>query len=225
VERARQEEERRRQAKQRKRQKAEWKERLKTLQGLQTLSDSELEHLIAEMFTRDGYGVVKQGDSGEGRIDLVLRIGDHKDVAHCARSKSDIDSPLVREFHGSMMRAGARQGFMVTTAGFTDSARAFARGKPMTLIDGTQLLEWANGRARPKGAGGGPRPVDEPGFDPYAVLGIPRSADGAEIRDAYRGLMAKYHPDKVAHLGFELQELALKKSQEITRAYQVLSSR
>ncbi len=34
--------------------------------------------------------------------------------------------------------------------------------------------------------------------------------------------MKEYHPDKVAHLGEELQELAHKKSLDIQRAYQQL---
>jgi len=35
-------------------------------------------------------------------------------------------------------------------------------------------------------------------------------------------VVMKYHPDKVAHLGEELQKLAHEKSQEIQRAYQQL---
>jgi len=34
--------------------------------------------------------------------------------------------------------------------------------------------------------------------------------------------MGEYHPDKVAHLGEALQEVAHEKSQEIQRAYQLL---
>jgi DnaJ-domain-containing protein 1 len=34
--------------------------------------------------------------------------------------------------------------------------------------------------------------------------------------------MANYHPDKVAHLGAELQELAKRNAQAINRAYQEL---
>jgi DnaJ like chaperone protein len=37
--------------------------------------------------------------------------------------------------------------------------------------------------------------------------------------------MMEYHPDKVAHLGEELQKLAHEKSQEIQRAYQQLRNR
>jgi DnaJ-domain-containing protein 1 len=34
--------------------------------------------------------------------------------------------------------------------------------------------------------------------------------------------MKEYHPDKVAHLGEELQNLALEKSRDIQRAYRQL---
>lgn len=51
------------------------------------------------------------------------------------------------------------------------------------------------------------------------VLQIPATADANEIRSAYKSLMGQYHPDKVASLGKDLQELAEKKSKEITEAY------
>ena len=60
-------------------------------------------------------------------------------------------------------------------------------------------------------------------FDPYAVLGIPPSADVDAIRSAYRARMQEYHPDKVAHLGAELQSRANEKTREIQRAYAMLS--
>lgn len=59
-------------------------------------------------------------------------------------------------------------------------------------------------------------------FDAHAVLGVERSASSDAIQTAYRARMMEYHPDKVAHLGEELQKLAHEKSQEIQRAYQQL---
>jgi DnaJ domain len=59
--------------------------------------------------------------------------------------------------------------------------------------------------------------------DPYAVLGLRPGATQAEIRAAYRNAMAKYHPDKVSHLGIELQELAKAKALEINEAHEALS--
>ena len=73
------------------------------------------------------------------------------------------------------------------------------------------------------GARAGEKPRSK-AFDPHAVLGIPRSASADEVQSAYRARMQEYHPDKVAHLGVELQTLAHEKSQEIQRAYRQLSS-
>ena len=44
-----------------------------------------------------------------------------------------------------------------------------------------------------------------------------------EIDAAYKARMKEYHPDKVAHLGEELQELARRKVLEIQKAYQQLT--
>jgi preprotein translocase subunit Sec63 len=53
----------------------------------------------------------------------------------------------------------------------------------------------------------------------YDILQVPASAGAAEIRDAYKQMISKYHPDKVDNLGQELRDLAAQKSQDITAAY------
>ncbi|MEW6674309.1 MAG: DnaJ domain-containing protein [Thermodesulfobacteriota bacterium] len=58
--------------------------------------------------------------------------------------------------------------------------------------------------------------------DPYQILGLKSGAGPDEIRTAYRQAAQAYHPDKVAHLGPELRELAQKKFVEIQRAYDAL---
>ncbi len=66
-------------------------------------------------------------------------------------------------------------------------------------------------------------PARAKSFDPYRVLEVPASASAQAIRTAYRARMNEYHPDKVAHLGKELQDLAHDKSVEIQQAYRQLS--
>ena len=61
--------------------------------------------------------------------------------------------------------------------------------------------------------------------DPYAVLEIDPGASTEEIKAAYRSLVAQYHPDKVQHLGKDLQELAEARFKEIQRAYDFLVRR
>ena len=58
--------------------------------------------------------------------------------------------------------------------------------------------------------------------DPYQVLGLKSGARPDEIRAAYRQAAQAYHPDKVAHLGPEIRELAQKKFVEIQKAYDAL---
>ena len=60
--------------------------------------------------------------------------------------------------------------------------------------------------------------------DPYAVLGVDRGASVEEVKHAYRRLAAKYHPDKVTHLGEEFRELAEQRFKEIQQAYQQIMS-
>jgi hypothetical protein len=75
----------------------------------------------------------------------------------------------------------------------------------------------------------GPRPedltTDFSTMDMYALLDVSPSASPEEIKAAYKRAVARYHPDKVAHLGKEFQELAHKKLLAIQQAYEILQSK
>jgi len=55
--------------------------------------------------------------------------------------------------------------------------------------------------------------------DPYMILGLQPGATQEEIRAAYKKLAARYHPDKVQHLGEDFQKLAHEKFVAIQKAY------
>ena len=57
----------------------------------------------------------------------------------------------------------------------------------------------------------------------YELLGLEPSADSDTIKKAFRREIAKYHPDKVVHLGQEFQEMASVRAAELTTAYKTLS--
>lgn len=65
--------------------------------------------------------------------------------------------------------------------------------------------------------------VNAPKISPYKILGIKEGAALEEIKTAYRNKIKQYHPDKVAHLGSELQDVARKKTSELNRAYETLA--
>ena len=54
------------------------------------------------------------------------------------------------------------------------------------------------------------------------MLSVAPTASADEIRRAFRREIAKYHPDKVQHLGQEFQGIAADKATELTRAYKTL---
>ncbi len=56
----------------------------------------------------------------------------------------------------------------------------------------------------------------------YELLQVAPDAPAAQIKRAFRQIIARYHPDKVQHLGAEFQELAQARSAELTTAYKTL---
>jgi len=56
----------------------------------------------------------------------------------------------------------------------------------------------------------------------YDLLGLPRTASFDDVKHAFRREIAKYHPDKVQHLGPEFEEIAASKAAVLTQAYKTL---
>ena len=54
--------------------------------------------------------------------------------------------------------------------------------------------------------------------DPYKVLGVPPTASDDEVKDAYRKLARKYHPDK--YTDSDMKSLAEEKMKQINSAYE-----
>ena len=57
----------------------------------------------------------------------------------------------------------------------------------------------------------------------YELLEIPPQASTEEVKRSFRAQIARYHPDKVQHLGKEFQSLAADRAAELTEAYRILS--
>jgi DnaJ like chaperone protein len=56
----------------------------------------------------------------------------------------------------------------------------------------------------------------------YRILGISPSATDDEVKKAYRKMAIKYHPDKVATLGEDVQKAAEEKFKTISQAYEAI---
>jgi len=76
--------------------------------------------------------------------------------------------------------------------------------------------------AERSGAGGQTREASSAEADPQTILEISPGATHEEIQAVYRARMRECHPDRVAHLGEELQRLTHSRSVEIQKAYNPL---
>jgi len=57
----------------------------------------------------------------------------------------------------------------------------------------------------------------------YELLDVAPTATIDDIKRAFRVQIARYHPDKVQHLGQEFQDMAAERAAELTEAYRILS--
>lgn len=53
----------------------------------------------------------------------------------------------------------------------------------------------------------------------YQILEVSPNATDEEVKKAYRSMAAKYHPDKVSHLGEDIKNAAKEKFQKLNTAY------
>ena len=56
----------------------------------------------------------------------------------------------------------------------------------------------------------------------YKILGIEPTATDDEVRKAYKRMALKYHPDKVATLGEDVQKAAEEKFKKVQEAYEII---
>lgn len=118
--------------------------------SLRAMSWRELEQLVAEAYERLGYQVEQSAQPGaDGGVDLRLRRGGQLTLVQCKHWRTQrVGAPVVREQFGLLAHHRAAAVVIVTTGDFTAEARAFAQGKPMELVAGTELLALVQGVQR-----------------------------------------------------------------------------
>ncbi len=82
--------------------------------------------------------------SSDGGVDAVAfdpdPITGGKIVIQAKRYTRTVGLSAVRDLYGTLMNEGASKGILVTTADYGPDAYQFASGKPLTLMNGANLL-------------------------------------------------------------------------------------
>lgn len=116
--------------------------------NLAAMDWKDFENLIREIFEQEfasnGGEVKITQASRDGGVDAVAfdpdPIRGGKIVIQAKRYTSTVGVSAVRDLYGTTLNEGATKGILVTTAEYGPDAYKFAQGKPLTLLDGGNLL-------------------------------------------------------------------------------------
>jgi restriction system protein len=116
--------------------------------NLAVMSWDDFEHLVRELFEKEflarGGEVKVTQSSSDGGVDAVAfdpdPISGGKIVIQAKRYTRTVGVSAVRDLYGTVMNEGASKGILVTTADYGPDAYQFATGKPLTLLNGANLL-------------------------------------------------------------------------------------
>lgn len=124
------------------------------LEQMLALSPTDFEEYVAyRLFRRQGYHVDNPPTVKDGGIDLIITDSrGRRAVAQCKRYRGTVGESILRDLYGTMIHDGAGMGFLITTGTISASARRWAEGKPLVLIDGARLVELAHAEPRPHGS-------------------------------------------------------------------------
>ncbi|MDC0773829.1 restriction endonuclease [Streptomyces sp. HD] len=149
------------------------------------------ESLVAELFRAMGMQAVTTERSNDGGVDVdaldPTPIRGGKIVVQVKRYRATVPPTAVRDLYGTVQDRGANKGVLVTTSAFGPGSHTFARGKPLELISGSELVDLLHrhglrgrlgegGRAAPTqtAPSGSATPTDD-----YNVLGMTWSGNVA----------------------------------------------
>lgn len=116
--------------------------------NLAAMGWEDFEHLVRELFGKEfdaGGGEVKvTRASRDGGVDAIAfdpdPIRGGKIVIQAKRYTNTVGVAAVRDLYGTVVNEGAIKGILVSTSDYGPDAYAFAKDKPLTLLNGSNLL-------------------------------------------------------------------------------------
>ena len=116
--------------------------------NLAAMDWEEFEHLVRELFEKEfshsGGEVKVTQASRDGGVDAVAfdpdPIRGGKIVIQAKRYTGTVGLSAVRDLYGTVVNEGATKGILITTSDYGPDAYEFAKSKPLTLLNGGNLL-------------------------------------------------------------------------------------
>jgi restriction system protein len=117
-------------------------------ENLAVMDWEDFEFLIRDLFEQEfsveGGEVKVTRASRDGGVDAVIfdpdPIRGGKIVVQAKRYAHTVGVSAVRDLYGTLINEGANKGILISTADYGPDAYAFAKGKPLVLLNGGNLL-------------------------------------------------------------------------------------
>lgn len=113
----------------------------KSIETIRQMHWRNFEELVAEAFRRQGFRVTEGGYGADGGIDLELIKNGELTLVQCKQWKSQkVGVNVIREMYGVLTASNAEKVIVICSGKFTQQAFDFAKGKPIELLSGVELL-------------------------------------------------------------------------------------
>lgn len=116
-------------------------QKVKSLDYWMNLDGHQFEEAVARVFRKQGYQAQVSKQGGDGGIDIVLIMNDHRIAVQCKAHKKQIGPSVARDLYGTMLHFGYTEGMIVSRSGFTLGVEDFVRGKNIKLVNMHDLLK------------------------------------------------------------------------------------
>jgi restriction endonuclease Mrr len=104
------------------------------------LSPQALEKLAMQVYKQMGYQVNHTGQTGDHGVDVRLVDPNGKvELVQCKQWHKPVGEPEVRDLMGAIVHEKAAKGYIWAPNGFSASAKQWAKGKPILLMDNEEI--------------------------------------------------------------------------------------
>lgn len=101
----------------------------------------DFENLVADLYRALGHQAACTGEKSENAVHVMVQAKNgERWVVQVRQWRGAVGELVVRDFYAAVLREGATQGAIITTASFTPKAREWAKDKPLHLYDGPEFL-------------------------------------------------------------------------------------
>lgn len=96
---------------------------------------------VARVFERLGYAARPTRGSNDGGIDIYLYKNGKTIVVQCKNHKKQIGPSTIRDIHGVKISTRAHEAFVVSSSGFSENAKKYARNNGIELFDIERIIK------------------------------------------------------------------------------------